>query len=237
MGANHLNLVSDVMSNSAAAVAKLKADIEQTLGLMRTQLGAFRRMASPEVMAAYPRITAIIGREDFVVSHQRTKAGLKELMDEADLLAWDVPHLLEESFTEKWLVACFTANDVYPDATAYQIHDYLRGQGRPESPFPTYFSENLQRCFHPLGRLLSRSGYTVGPRSLTDADPGARVYPRIAKHFQMLPQMTAGAVAFGEQARRCYELKQALRKLEPKMAEEQANVLWDEIESERKKRS
>jgi hypothetical protein len=32
----------------------------------------------------------MIGREDFVVSQQRTKAGLKELMDEAELLAWDV---------------------------------------------------------------------------------------------------------------------------------------------------
>ena len=78
------------MSTAAATAAQLKSDIEQTLGLMRTQLGAFRRMAGPEIMAAYPRITAMIGREDFVVSQQRTKAGLKELMDEAELLAWDV---------------------------------------------------------------------------------------------------------------------------------------------------
>ncbi len=224
------------MSNSAAAVAKLKSDIEQTLGLMRTQLGAFRRMATPEVMAVYPKITALIGREDFVVSHQRSKAGVKELMDEADLLAWDVPHLLEEAFTERWMKDCFTANDVYPDSTAFRIHDYLRGQGRPESPFPAYFSENLQRCFRPLGRLLSRSGYAVGPRSSTDGDAGAFVHPRIAKHFQMHPGMTAGAIAFGEQAKRCHELRQSLRKLEPKLAEELANVLWDEVESERKKR-
>lgn len=223
------------MSNSAAAVAKLKSDIEQTLGLMRTQLAAFRRMASPEVMAAYPKITAIIGREDFTVSHQRSKAGLKELMDEADLLVWDVPHLLEEAFTDRWMMACFTANDVYPDATGFQIHDYLRGKGRPESPFPAHFAVNLQHCFRPLGRLLSRSGYAVGLRSPTDTDAGALVYPRIAKHFQMPPQMTAGAISFGEQTRRCYELKLALRKLEPKLAEEQATALWDEIEAERKK--
>lgn len=224
------------MSNAAAAVAKLKADIEQTLGLMRTQLGAFRRMASPEVMASYPKIAAIIGREDFAISHQRTKAGLQELMDEADLLAWDVPHLLEEEFTDRWMMACFTVNDVYPDATGFQIHDYLRGKGRPESPFPAHFAVNLQHCFRPLGRLLSRSGYAVGPRSPTDTDPGALVYPRIAQHFQMPPQMTAGAISFGEQTRRCHELRQSLRKLEPKMAEEQAHALWDEIESERKKR-
>ena len=223
------------MSNYAAAVAKLKSDIEQTLGLMRTQLAAFRRMASPEVMAAYPKIAALIGREDFVVSHQRTKAGLRELMDEADLLAWDVPHLLEEAFTDRWMLDCFTINDVYPDATAFQIHDYLRGKGRPESPFPAHFAVNLQHCFRPLGRLLSRSGYAVGLRSPTDADAGALVYPRIAQHFQMHPQMTAGAISFGEQTRRCHELRQSLRKLEPKMAEEQANALWDEIEAERKK--
>jgi hypothetical protein len=34
-----------------------------------------------------------------------------------------------------------------------------------------------------LGRLLSRSGYAVAMQSPTDADPGALVYPRIAKHF------------------------------------------------------
>jgi hypothetical protein len=227
------------MSNSAAAVAKLKSDIEQTLGLMRTQLAAFRRMASPEVMAAYPRITAIIGREDFLVSHQRSKAGLNELMDEADLLAWDVPHLLEESFTEKWMMACFTANDVYPDSTSYQIHDYLRGKGGPESPFPAYFAENLQRCFYPLGRLLSRSGYPVGPRprrASQEGDPGPLAYARVAKHFKMHPAMISGAIAFGEQTRRCHEFRQSLRKLEPKLAEEQAHALWDEIEAERNKR-
>jgi hypothetical protein len=223
------------MSNSAAAVAQLKTDIEQTLGLMRTQLGAFRRMAIPELMAAYPRITAIIGREDVAVSHQRTKAGLKELMDEAELLAWDVPHLLEESFTEKWMLGCFTANDVYPDSPSFQIYDYLRGRGRPESPFPAHFAVNLQRCFRPLGRLLSRSGYAVGPRSPTDADPGAQVYPRIAKHFQMPPAMVSGAISFGEQARRGHNLRQELRKLEPLLAEERANALWDEVEAERRK--
>jgi hypothetical protein len=225
------------MSQAAPAVAKLKADIEQSLGLMRTQLAAFRRMAAPEVMAAYPRITAIIGREDFVVSHQRSKAGLKELMDETDLLTWDVPHLLEEAFTEKWMMACFTANGVYPDSTPFQIHDYLRGQGRPESPFPAHFAETLQLCFRPLGRLLARSGYRVGPRSPTDADSGALVHPRIAKHFQMHPAMTAGAIAFGEQVRRCHQFRQELRQLEPKLAEEQANALWDEVEAERKKRA
>lgn len=223
------------MSNAAIAVAKLRSDIEQTLGLMRTQLAAFRRMASPEVMAAYPRIAALIGREDFVVSHQRSKAGLQELMDEADLLAWDVPHLLEEAFTEKWMQACFTANDVYPDSTAFQIHDYLRGKGGPESPFPAHFAENLQHCFRPLGRLLARSGYPVRMRSATDGDAGAFVYPRIAKHFQMPPGMTSGAISFGEQTRRCHDLRQSLRKLEPRMAEEQSNALWDELEAERQK--
>lgn len=222
------------MSNAAAAT-QLKSDIEQTLGLMRTQLGAFRRMAGPELMAAYPRITAIIGREDFLVSQQRTKAGLKELMDEADLLAWDVQHLLESAFTEKWMQGCFTANNVYPDSPSYHIHDYLRGRGRPESPFPAHFAENLQRCFGPLGRLLARSGYAVKPRSPTDADTGALVYPRIAKNFTMHPAMIAGAVAFGEQARRCHQLRQNLRTLEPKLAEAQANALWDEVEAERKK--
>jgi HPt (histidine-containing phosphotransfer) domain-containing protein len=53
----------------------------------------------------------------------------------------------------------------------------------------------------------------------------------------MHPQMIAGAISFGEQTRRCHELRQALRQLEPKLAEEQATALWDEIESERKKRS
>lgn len=222
--------------SSAATVAQLKSDIEQTLGLMRTQLGAFRRMAAPELMAAYPRITAIIGREDFLVSQQRTKAGLKELMDEAELLAWDVPHLLEEAFTERWIQGCFTANNVYPDSPAYHIHDYLRGRGRAESPFPAHFAENLLRCFGPLGRLLARCGYAVRPRSPTDADTGALVYPRIAKNYTMHPAMTSGAVAFGEQARRCHQLRQNLRALEPKLAEEQSNALWDEVEAERKKR-
>ena len=146
-------------------------------------------------------------------------------------------NLLEEALTERWIQGCFTANNVYADSPTYHIHDYLRSRGKPESPFPAHFSENLQRCFRPLGRLLSRSGYAERPRSSTDADVGALVYPRIAKNFAMPPAMTAGAVAFGEQARRCYQFKQALRALEPKLAQEHANQLWDEIEAERKKRS
>jgi hypothetical protein len=150
------------MSATADAVARVKAEMEQALGMMRTQMAAFRRLAGPEVMASYPRITAIVGRENFLVSGKRTKAGLKELLDESELLAWDVPHLLEELFTEAWMQQCFTANDTYPDTTAYRIYDYLRGRGRPESPFPAHFAETLHRAFHPLGRLLSRSGFDLG---------------------------------------------------------------------------
>ena len=221
------------MSSTAEAVAQVKADMEQALGLMRTQMAAFRRLAAPEVMSGYPRITAIIGRQDFLVSRRRSKAGLRELLDEAELLAWDVPNLLEELFTEAWMQQCFTANDTYSDTTAYRIYDYLRGRGRPESPFPAHFAETLHRAFYPLGRLLKRSGFNVGPGD--QADP--RAFPRMTEHYRMNPSMTAGSTLFGEQARRGHELREQLKKLELTLAEEQSRALWDEIESERKKKT
>jgi hypothetical protein len=220
------------MSPTADAVARVKAEIEQALGIMRTQMTAFRRLASPEVMASYPRITAIIGRQDFLVSKARSKAGLKELLDEAELLAWEVPNLLEELFTEAWMQQCFTANDTYADTTAYRIFDYLRGRGRPESPFPAHFAETLHQAFNPLGRLLKRSGFDVG----TDDQTQLRAFPRMTEHYRMNPAMTAGSTLFGEQARRCHELREQLKKLELNLAEEQARALWDEVESERRKR-
>jgi hypothetical protein len=220
------------MSTTADAVARVKSDMEQALGLMRTQMAAFRRLATPEVMASYPRITAIIGRQDFLVSGRRSKAGLKELLDEAELLAWDVPNLLTELFTEGWMQQCFTANDTYPDATAYRIFDYLRGRGRPESPFPAHFAETLNKAFYPLGRLLKRSGFDVGSGDQMEL----RSFPRMTEHYRMNSAMIAGSTLFGEQARRGYDLREQLKKLELKLAEEQANALWDEIESERKKR-
>jgi hypothetical protein len=220
------------MSTTADAVARVKTDMEQALGLMRTQMAAFRRMATPEVMAGYPRITAIIGRQDFLISRNRTKAGLKELLDEAELLAWDVPNLLEDLFTEAWMQQCFTVNDTYPETTAYRIFDYLRGRGRPESPFPAHFAETLHRAFYPLGRLLKRSGFDVGAGDQTDL----RAFPRMTEHYRMNPAMTAGSTLFGEQARRGHDLREQLKQLELKLAEEQSRALWDEIESERKKR-
>jgi hypothetical protein len=220
------------MSSTAGAVARVKAEIEQALGTMRTQMSAFRRMASPEVMASYPRITAIVGRQDFLVSRSRSKAGLKELLDEAELLAWDVPNLLEELFSEAWMHQCFTTNDTYADTTAYRIHDYLRGRGRPESPFPMHFAETLHQAFNPLGRLLKRSGFEVG----TDDQANLRAYPRVTEHYRMNAAMTAGSTLFGEQARRCHMLREELKQLELKLAEEQANELWDAVEAERKKR-
>ena len=219
------------MSATSDAVARVKADMEQALGMMRTQMAAFRRLAGPEVMASYPRITAIVGRQNFLVSGKRTKAGLKELLDEAELLAWDVPHLLEELFTEAWMQQCFTANDTYSDTTAYHIYDYLRGRGRPESPFPAHFAETLHRAFHPLGRLLSLSGFDLGPVGRADL----RAYPRMTEHYRMNPAMTAGSTLFGQQAKRSHDLREQLKKLELTLAEEQSRALWDEIESERKK--
>lgn len=218
------------MSATSDAVARVKAEMEQALGMMRTQMAAFRRLAGPEVMASYPRITAIIGRENFLVSGKRTKAGLKELLDEAELLAWDVPHLLEELFTEAWMQQCFTANDTYPDTTAYHIYDYLRGRGRTESPFPAHFAETLHRAFHPLGRLLSRSGFDLGPGGRDEL----RAYPRMTVHYRMNPAMTAGSTLFGQQAKRGHDLREQLKKLELTLAEEQSRALWDEIEGERK---
>jgi hypothetical protein len=220
------------MSATADAVARVKAEMEQALGMMRTQMAAFRRLAGPEVMASYPRITAIVGRENFLVSGKRTKAGLKELLDESELLAWDVPHLLEELFTEAWMQQCFTANDTYPDTTAYRIYDYLRGRGRPESPFPAHFAETLHRAFHPLGRLLSRSGFDLGSDG---RDESRAAYPRMTVHYRMNPAMTAGSTLFGQQAKRSHELREQLKKLELTLAEEQSRALWDEIEAERKK--
>ena len=88
------------MSNTADAATRMKAEIEQALGLMRTQMTAFRRTAAPEVMASYARITAAIGRQDFFVTRNRNKVAIRELLDEAELLAWDVPQLLEKHFTE-----------------------------------------------------------------------------------------------------------------------------------------
>jgi hypothetical protein len=220
------------MSTTADAVARVKADMEQALGLMRTQMMAFRRMATPEVMASYPRITAIIGRQDFLVSRNRTKAGLRELLDEAELLAWDVPNLLEELFTEAWMQQCFTANDTYPETTAYRIFDYLRGRGRPESPFPAHFAETLHKAFYPLGRMLKRSGFDIGAGDQMELRP----FSRMTEHYRMNPAMTAGSTLFGEQARRSHELREQLRQLELKLAEEQARALWDEVEGERKKR-
>ncbi len=220
------------MSTTAEAVARVKTDMEHALGLMRTQMTAFRRMATPEVMASYPRITAIIGRQDFLVSRSRTKAGLRELLDEAELLAWDVPNLLEELFTEAWMQQCFTANDTYPETTAYRIFDYLRGRGRQESPFPAHFAETLYKAFHPLGRLLKRSGFDVGAGDQMEL----RAYPRMTEHYRMNAAMTAGSTLFGEQARRCHELREQLKELELKLAEEQSRALWDEVEAERKKR-
>ncbi|HWA09894.1 MAG TPA: hypothetical protein VG838_10630 [Opitutaceae bacterium] len=221
------------MSTTAEAVARVKSDMEQALGMMRTQMAAFRRLAAPEVMAGYPRITAIIGRQDFLVSGRRSKAGLQELLDEAELLAWDVPNLLKDLFTEAWMQQCFVANDTYADTTAYHIYDYLRGRGRPESPFPAHFAETLNRAFHPLGRLLKRSGFDVGSGDLNDP----RAFPRMTVHYRMNPAMTAGSTLFGEQARRSYELREQLKKLELKLAEEQSRALWDEIEAERKKKA
>jgi hypothetical protein len=220
------------MSTTADAAARVKAEMEQALGLMRTQMTAFRRMATPEVMASYPRITAIIGRRDFLVSRNRTKAGLKELLDEAELLAWDVPTLLEELFTEAWMQQCFTANDTYPETTAYRIFDYLRGRGRPESPFPSHFAETLYKAFYPLGRLLKRSGFDVGAGEQMELRP----FSRMTEHYRMNAAMTAGSTLFGEQARRSYELREQLKQLELKLAEEQSRALWDEVEAERKKR-
>jgi hypothetical protein len=220
------------MSTTANAVARVKSDMEQALGLMRTQMAAFRRMAAPEVMASYPRITAVIGRQDFLVSRNRSKPGLKELLDEAELLAWDVPNLIEELFTEAWMQQCFTTNDTYPETTAYRIFDYLRGRGRPESPFPDHFAGTLHKSFHPLGRLLKRSGFDVGTGDQMDL----RAFPRMTEHYRMNPAMVAGATLFGEQARRGHQLREQLRKLELNLAEEQSRLLWDEVEAERKKR-
>jgi len=227
------------MSPSAAAVAQINADIERTLGSMRTQLAAFRRMAAPEVMAAYPRIAAAIGRADFRVSREYTKEGLKELIEEAELLAWDVPALLGELFTEKWIQACFTANDVYPDTVAYHLYDYLRRRGDGESPFPRHFAETLHQAFHPLGRLLMRSGFQTGNLTLfgnEEARPDTLAYARLAEYFTMHPTMTAGAQAFGNQARRCHELRQSLVAIEDKLAREEAQARWDEVEQERNRK-
>ncbi len=127
---------------------------------------------------------------------------------------------------------CFTTNDTYADTTAYRIHDYLRGRGRPESPFPMHFAETLYQAFNPLGRLLKRSGFEVG----TDDQANLRAYPRVTEHYRMNAAMTAGSTLFGEQARRCHVLREELKQLELKLAEEQANELWDAVEAERKKR-
>jgi hypothetical protein len=227
------------MSTTAAEVARVTADIEQALGAMRNQMTAFRRTATPEIMAGYPRLTAAVGREDFHVSKERSKAGIKELLDEADLLAWEVPQLLEDLFTETWMQQCFTANDIYPETTGYRIYDYLRGRGAPESPFPAHFAETLHQAFYPLGRLLQRSGYDCGriPVSTEGESPDTSAFARLAGHYKMHPALIAGATSFGEQARRCHELRLLLRKLELKLAEEQSKTLWDEAEAERKKRS
>ena len=219
-------------------VSRVNADIEQALGIMRTQITAFRRTASPEIMANYPRLTGAIGRYDFLVTQERSLGGIKEPLDEAELLAWDVPQLLESLFTEAWMQQCFTANDIYPDTVDYHIHDYLRRRGRAESPFPAYFAEELNKVFYPLGRLLKRSGYAVGSGS-SDAGnngTGPSLFPNLTDRYKMHPSLIAGATLFGEQARRCYELREQLKVLELELAEEEAKALWDKVEAERKKR-
>ena len=219
-------------------VSRVKADVEQALGMMRSQITAFRRTASPEIMASYPRLTAAIGRYDFLVTQERTLGGIKELMDETELLAWDVPQLLEELFPEAWMQQCFTANDSYPDTPAYHIYDYLRRRGRAESPFPAYFAQELNKVFYPLGRLLKRAGYAVGPgsSSLGNDPSGPSLFPNLTDRYKMHPSLIAGATLFGEQARRCHELREQLKLLELELAEEEAKAMWDKVEAERKKR-
>ena len=228
------------MSASVQEIAAIKAEIEQALSLMRTQMAAFRRTAAPEVMAAYPRITAAVGRKDFVATRKRSKAGLKEVLDEAELLAWDVPQILERLFTDDWMQACFTANDTYPETTAYKIYDYLRGRGKPDSPFPSHFHETLQGAFVPLARMLKRSGFdTAHMDRIEHVDRGTSApfsHPKVANSYRMNPVLVSGATLFGEQARRCHDLRSRLKVLELKFAEEDAAAKWDELEAERRKR-
>lgn len=88
--------------------------------------------------------------------------------------------------------------------------------------------------------MLKRSGYDIGPAiSVHHGERGDRAdlgaYPRLMEYYRMHPALIAGATLFGEQARQSHILRQTLKKLELKLAEEQTQLLWDEVEAERKK--
>src|SRR4051812_2024918 len=99
------------MESTADVIVAVRTEIDQTLGSMRAQVGAFKRTATAEVVANYSRITAAIGRSEPAVTQRLGKPGIRELLEETDLLGWEVPHLIEGLFTEAWIQRCFTTND------------------------------------------------------------------------------------------------------------------------------
>jgi hypothetical protein len=126
------------------AIESTRREIDQATAQMRTQVAAFRRTAAPEIRASYLRIAAEIGREDPFVTGRLGQHGISDLIEELELISWDIPQLLDGSFTEEWMQACFSANGIWPDDPGARVYDYLRGRGKAaESPFPEYFLQEL----------------------------------------------------------------------------------------------
>jgi len=221
------------------AIEAKRAEIEQSTVQMRTQVAAFRRTAGPEIKSSYLRIAAEIGREEPFVTGRLGPDGVQELIEEVELVAWDVPHALDEIFQESWIQACFAANASWPDDPGALVYDYLRGRSSTtESPFPAYFLRELHGVFRPLGRLLQRAGYRVSrdarERTVDDSDP-ANAYHRVISRYRMNPALVRGASLFGEHARTCYELREQLDLLVYTSIRENAQQVWDEAEAARKR--